>query len=60
MPQLHQPARGVIHERQQRARLATVLEPRMLRSVDLHQFAKALAPPARLMRRGQPMAAVDP
>jgi hypothetical protein len=32
----------------------------MFRSVDLHQLAKAIAPAAGLMRRGQTMTAVDP
>src|SRR6266478_203578 len=59
-PQLHQPARRVIHESQQRARRAAILEPGVLRAVDLHQFAQAIAPPARLMRRGETMPTVLP
>jgi len=51
-PQLHQSTRRVIHESQQRARRAAILEPGVLRAVDLHQFAQAIAPPPRLMRRG--------
>jgi hypothetical protein len=59
-PQLHQPARRIIHKSQQRARRAAVLEPGVLRAVDLHQFAQAIAPPARLMRRGETMPTVSP
>jgi hypothetical protein len=57
-PQLQQPARRVIHKSQQRAWRAAILEPGVLRAVDLHQFAQAIAPPARLMRRGQTMPTV--
>jgi len=59
-PQLHQPARRIIHKSQQRARRAAILEPGVLRAVDLHQFAQAIAPPARLMRRGETMPTVLP
>src|ERR1700738_5079048 len=59
-PQLHQPARRVIHESQQRARRTAILEPGVLRAVDLHQFAQAVAPPARLMWRGETMPTVLP
>jgi len=59
-PQLHQPARRVIHKSQQRARRTAVLEPGVLRAVDLHQFTQAIAPPARLMRRGETMPTVLP
>src|SRR6202008_8999 len=59
-PQLHQPARRVIHESQQRARRTAILEPGVLRAVDLHQFAQAIASPGRLMRRGQTMPTVLP
>ena len=59
-PQLHQPARRIIHKSQQRARRAAILEPGVLRAVDLYQFAQAVAPPARLMRRGQTMPTVLP
>jgi hypothetical protein len=59
-PQLHQPARRIIHESQQRAPRAAVLEPGVLRAVDLHQFAQATAPPARLMWRGKTMPTVLP
>ncbi len=59
-PQLHQPARRVIHESQQRARRTAILEPGVLRAVDLHQFAQTITPPARLVRRGQTMPTVLP
>src|ERR1700720_1286269 len=59
-PQLHQPARRVIHKSQQRARRTAILEPGVLRAVDLHQFAQTIAPPARLMRRGETMPTVLP
>src|SRR5882762_9320347 len=59
-PQLHQPARRIIHKSQQRARRAAILEPGVLRAVDLYQFAQAIAPPARLMRRGETMPTVLP
>src|ERR1700758_2594254 len=59
-PQLHQPTRRVIHKSQQRARRTAVLEPGVLRAVDLHQFAQTIAPPAWLMRRGEPMLTVLP
>jgi hypothetical protein len=36
------------------------IDPGLLRAVDLHQFAQAIAPPARLMRRGQTMPSVLP
>src|SRR6202045_5470664 len=59
-PQLHQPARRIIHKSQQRAWRAAILKPGVLRAVDLHQFAPAIAPPARLMRRGETVPAVLP
>jgi hypothetical protein len=37
-----------------------ILEPGVLRAVDLHQLAQAIAPPARLMRRGETMPTVLP
>jgi hypothetical protein len=58
--QHHQPARRIVHERQQGAHLAARLEPGVLRAVDLHQFAQAIAPPARLMRGGQAVPPIDP
>jgi hypothetical protein len=59
-PQLHQPARRIIHKSQQRAWRAAILKPGVLRAVDLHQFAQAIAPPARLVRRGETMPTVLP
>src|SRR5205809_206261 len=59
-PQLHQPARRIIDKSQQRARRAAILEPGVLRTVDLHQLAQAIAPPARLMWRRQSMPTVLP
>src|ERR1700731_3202103 len=49
-----------IHESQQRARRAAVFEPGVLRAVDLYQFTQAIAPPARLMRRGETMPTIPP
>src|SRR6201981_3240719 len=59
-PQLHQPARRVIHKSQQRAWGGAILEPGVLRAGDLHKFARTLAPPTRLRRRGQKMPTVLP
>src|SRR5271155_108063 len=47
--QMHQPARRIVDEYEQRALRAAVLEPPMLAAVDLHQFADTLAPIARLV-----------
>jgi hypothetical protein len=59
--QLHQLARCVIDEDQQRAGLAALLEPAMIATIDLDQFAVALAPQSRLvecssLRTRQPQA----
>jgi len=59
-PQLHQSARRIIHKSQQRARRAAILKPGVLRAVDLDQLAQTIAPPARLMRRGETMPTVLP
>src|ERR1700751_243264 len=59
-PQLQQPARRVIHKSQQRAWRAAVLEPGGPRGVDLPPPPQAIAPPARLMWRGQTMPTVSP
>src|SRR5271154_6418979 len=40
-PQLHQPARRVIHKSQQRAWRAAILKPGVLRALALHQLAPA-------------------
>jgi hypothetical protein len=53
-PQVHQPAGRIVDERQRRAGLAAGLESGMFRAADLNQFTQTVAPPARLMRRGQP------
>jgi hypothetical protein len=57
---LHQTTRRIVDECQQRAGLTARLEPGMLRAVDLHQFAETVPPPARLMRRRQPVTAINP
>jgi hypothetical protein len=49
--QLHQPARGVVDEHQQRAADITLLEPGVVAAVDLDQFAQAGAAVARLVNR---------
>jgi hypothetical protein len=51
---------AIIHKTQQCARRAAILKPGVLRTVDLHQFAQAIAPPARLMRRRKTMPAAAP
>ena len=45
-PQLHQPACGIVDESQQSARRAAVLEPGVLRAVDLHQPMNIASPAA--------------
>ena len=47
--QLHQSAGGVIHEHQKRAGRRTILEPAMVRTVDLDQLADMLTTMARLL-----------
>jgi hypothetical protein len=47
--QLHQLARGVIDEDQQRTGLASLLKPAVITSVDLDQLAIALTPEAWLV-----------
>jgi hypothetical protein len=49
-PQLHQPARRVIDENQQRAGIRPILEPAMLRPIDLDELAQALPPQSQLMK----------
>ncbi len=49
--QMHQPAGRVINEHQQGALRPAIFEPPMLRAVDLHQLANAVAPPSRLVDR---------
>src|SRR5205085_5781328 len=57
---MHQPARRVVDEHEQRALWAAVLKPPVLAAVDLHQLADALAPMARLMDALAPLLAVSP
>src|SRR5207248_9747813 len=57
---MHQPARRVVDEHQQRALRAAVLEPPVLAAIELHQLANALAPMARLMDARAPLLAVSP
>ena len=47
--ELHQLTGRVIDEDQQRAGLATLLEPAMVAAIDLDQFAVALTPEPRLV-----------
>ena len=47
--ELHQLAGRIVDEHEQRARLATLLEPAVVAAVDLDQFTEALAPKARLV-----------
>src|SRR5271166_3143082 len=58
--QMHQSACRIVNKPQQRALLRAILKPRVFRTVDLYQLAKAIAPAAGLMRGGQTMATVDP
>ena len=59
-PQLNQSARRIIDKAQKCARWPTILEPGVLRAVDLHQFAQPIAPPARLMLQEETMATILP
>src|SRR5262249_46846402 len=54
-PQLHQPARRVIHKSQQRAGRAASLKPGVPAAADLPQPAPALARRARRVRDGKTM-----
>ena len=58
--QMHQPAGRVVDEHQQGALRPAILEPPMLAAVDLHQFADAVAPLARLMNPLPPLLAIEP
>ncbi len=49
--QLHQPGSRVVDKYQQRTRRSAILEPAMLRAVDLQQFAIGFSPQPRLMKR---------
>ena len=49
--QLHEPARGIVDEHQQGAGIGAVLEPAMVRAVDLHKLTIALATKPWLVER---------
>src|SRR5207249_3309759 len=57
---MHQPARRIVDEHEQRALWAAVLEPPVLAAVDLHQLADTLATVARLVDALAPLLAVSP
>jgi hypothetical protein len=57
---LHQAPSGVVDVNQQRAHRATLLEPSVLATVDLHQLAQALAPVPRLVRLAQSLVSRQP
>ena len=59
-PQVHQPARRIVDEHQERALRAAVLEPPMLGAVDLHKLAHAVPAIARLVNGLEPLPAVPP
>lgn len=61
---LHEPARGIVDEDEERAGGCPVLEPAVLGAVDLHELAQALAAQAGLMELAhlparQPQASLD-
>src|ERR1700752_1727993 len=58
--QMHQTAGLIVNEHQQGALRPTVFEPVMFAAVDLHQFANAVAPRARLMNPLLPLLAIQP
>jgi hypothetical protein len=58
--QVHQPAGRIVDKHQQGALRPAILEPPVLAAVDLHQFANAVAPPARLMDPPSPLLAIEP
>lgn len=47
---MQQPASGVVDVNEQGASVATILKPSMVRAVDLHKLAKAVASTAGLMK----------
>jgi hypothetical protein len=57
---MHQPAGRIVDEHEQGALWAAVLEPPMLAAIDLHQFADAFAPIARLVDTLAPLPAIEP
>ena len=58
--QMHQPAGRIVDKHQQGALRPAGLEPSMLAAVDLHQFADALTPRARLVNPPLPLLAIEP
>ena len=58
--EVQQPAGRVLDEHQQSALRTAVFKPPVLAAVDLHQFADALAPLARLMNLLAPLLAIEP
>jgi hypothetical protein len=58
--QVHQPTGGVVHEYQQGALRAAILEPPVLAAVDLDQLAEAVAPVAGLVDALDPVAPANP
>src|SRR3954467_94986 len=57
---MHEAARGVIEEHEQRALWAAVFEPPMLGAVDLHEFTDAVPAIARLVHGFEPLPPVAP
>src|SRR3954467_11646091 len=57
---MHEAARRVIDEHEQRALWAAVLEPPMLGPVDLHEFADAVPAVTRLVHGLEPLPSVPP
>ena len=58
--QVHDPAGGVVDEHQQCAGRPAVLEPAVLRAVDLHQLSGAVPAVARLVQAALPLGPVHP
>src|SRR5215210_6610029 len=58
--QMHEAARRVIEEHQERALRAAVLEPPMLGPIDLHEFADAVTAVTRLVHGLEPLPSVPP
>src|SRR3954465_10646580 len=58
--QVHETARRVVDEHQERALRAAVLEPPMLGAVDLHEFANAVPAVTRLVHGLEPLPSVAP
>src|SRR4051812_47238143 len=57
---MHEAARGVIDEHEQRALWAAVFEPPMLGPVDLHEFTDAVTAVTRLVHGLEPLPSVPP